>query len=244
MTRREAIKTTALATAACATILHGTSTEAAPAAGWPGNETPPFKLPPLPYAFDSLEPLIDAKTMEIHHDRHHKAYVDNLNKAMAQIPGFSGSLALESLLQNLSALPENVRAAIQNNGGGHYNHSLFWQMMSHVGGGEPTGQLAGALKTAFTSFAGFKDEFAKAAGTRFGSGWAWLVIDHDKRLSIESTANQDTPLSANKNVLLGIDVWEHAYYLKYQNRRADYVSAFFDVINWRFVYDRYKQFSA
>jgi superoxide dismutase, Fe-Mn family len=242
MTRRHAIKTTALATAACAAALPGTVARADSAAG-PGGETPPFKLPPLPYGFDALEPHIDARTMQIHHDKHHQAYVTNLNKALA------GHIELESktldeMLQNPGNLPASLRTAVQNNGGGHYNHSLFWQMMSPSGGGEPSGELAAAIDKTFKSFAAFKEELTKAATTRFGSGWAWLVIGSDKSLSIESTANQDTPLAESKHPLLGIDVWEHAYYLKYQNRRPDYIGAFFNVINWNFVSERYKKLSA
>jgi Fe-Mn family superoxide dismutase len=243
MTRRQAIKTTALATAACAAALPIAQAQqptpaiaATPAAG-------PFTLPPLPYAFDALEPHIDARTMEIHHDKHHQAYVTNLNKAIASHAELQAK-GVEELLRSLASLPEAIRAAVQNNGGGHYNHSLFWQMMKKGGGGEPSGELAGALDKKFKSFSGFKDEFTKAATTRFGSGWAWLVAGPDKQLSIESSANQDSPISAGRNVLLGIDVWEHAYYLKYQNRRPEYIAAWFNVINWDFVSDRYQKVAA
>jgi Fe-Mn family superoxide dismutase len=243
MTRRQAIKTTALATAACAAALPIAQAQqptpaiaATPAAG-------PFTLPPLPYAFDALEPHIDARTMEIHHDKHHQAYVTNLNKAIASHAELQAK-GVEELLRSLASLPEAIRAAVQNNGGGHYNHSLFWQMMKKGGGGEPSGELAGALDKKFKSFSGFKDEFTKAATTRFGSGWAWLVAGPDKQLSIESSVNQDSPISAGRNVLLGIDVWEHAYYLKYQNRRPEYIAAWFNVINWDFVSDRYQKVAA
>lgn len=248
ITRREAIRTTALATAAAAVMpsaLAQTNNTA------PANAAP-FTLPALPYAFDALEPHIDARTMEIHHNRHHKAYVDNLNKAIGQLLTAPGNLAIESLLQNLPTLPETVRAAVRNNGGGHYNHSLFWQMMKKDRGGEPTAELAKAIDTAFGSFSSFKDSFTKAALSQFGSGWAWLVWDKggaDLGLKIESTPNQDSPISETASVLdggllhkiplLGLDVWEHAYYLKYQNKRADYITAWWNVVNWDFVTERY-----
>jgi Fe-Mn family superoxide dismutase len=232
MTRRKALQTTALAAAATAIVPQAIA-QTAPAT--PGG---PFTLPPLPYAFDALEPHIDARTMEIHHDRHHKAYVDNLNKAVASMPSVGGSLAIDSLLQNLSALPENVRAAVRNNGGGHYNHSVFWQMMKQHGGGEPKGELARAIETNFGSFNAFKEGFGKAGLGQFGSGWAWLVMSQGK-LAIESSANQDSPLTSGKQPLLGVDVWEHAYYLKYQNKRADYIAAWWNVVNWDVVAERY-----
>jgi Fe-Mn family superoxide dismutase len=245
MTRRQAIKNTALATAACAAVLPiANAQQPAPAvAATPAGG--PFTLPPLPYSFDALEPHIDARTMEIHHDKHHQAYVTNLNKAVAGHAELQAK-SVEELLRSLATLPDNIRTAVQNNGGGHYNHSLFWQMMKKNGGGEPTGELAGALDKKFKSFSGFKDEFTKAATTRFGSGWAWLVLGPDKQLGIESSANQDSPMAsgAGKNVLLGIDVWEHAYYLKYQNRRPEYIAAWFNVINWDFASDRYQKLAA
>jgi len=236
MTRRQAIKTTALASAALATVpsLIGQTNSPAPAAA-PGGL---FTLPPLPYAYDALEPFIDAQTMQIHHDKHHAAYVANLNKAIGQMAGFSGNLAIDSLLQNLSSLSENIRAAVRNNGGGHYNHSLFWRMMKKSGSDTPVGELAKAIDTSFGSFSAFKDGLTKAALGQFGSGWAWLVLD-GKQLKIEATANQDTPLSAGRTPLLGVDVWEHAYYLKYQNKRADYIAAWFNVVNWDFISDRF-----
>jgi Fe-Mn family superoxide dismutase len=240
MTRRQAIKTTALASAALATLpgAIAQTNSAAPAAAASG----PFTLPPLPYAYDALEPFIDAETMHIHHDKHHAAYVANLNKAIGETPIF-GSLAIESLLQNLNSLPEKIRTAVRNNGGGHYNHSLFWQMMKKNGGGEPTGDLAKAIDADFGSFSNFKTQFTEAATKVFGSGWAWLVLD-GKQLKIEPTPNQDTPLSTGKTPLLGLDVWEHAYYLKYQNKRADYIAAWFNVVNWDFVSDRYTKLKA
>lgn len=195
-----------------------------------------FELPNLPYAFDALEPHIDAKTMEIHHGKHHKGYTDNLNKAIegTELEGAS----IEEILKTGTGNP-----AVRNNGGGFYNHSLFWEWMSPNGGGEPTGELAQAINDAFGSFQGFKDEFAKAAAGRFGSGWAWL-IKKDGKLQITSTPNQDNPLMPVAEVqgtpILGLDVWEHAYYLNYQNRRPDYVTAFFNVVNWDKVAEMFK----
>jgi len=205
-----------------------------------------FTLPPLPYAFDALEPYIDKQTMEIHHDKHHAAYVANLNKAVAGWPDFKtrlGDMSIEVLLKDLNSVPENIRTAVRNNGGGHYNHSLFWQMMKKGGGGEPTGDLAAAISTSFGNFSAFKDNFSKAALGQFGSGWAWLVLD-GSTLKIETMPNQDTSLSAGHPPLLGLDVWEHAYYLKYQNKRADYITAWFNVVNWDFASERYAKLKA
>jgi Fe-Mn family superoxide dismutase len=230
MSRRNALKTTALA-ATCASIIPSQLSFAqAPAGG-------PFVTPPLPYPFDALEPHIDARTMEIHHDKHHAAYVTNLNKAVADFPDL-GKKTVEELLKDLNSVPEKIRTAVRNQAGGHYNHSLFWQMMKKGGGGEPKGELASAMDKAFSSFSGFKDKFTDAATKTFGSGWAWLVIDA-KDLKIESAPNQDSPLSQGKQPLLGIDVWEHAYYLKYQNRRPEYIAAWFNVVNWDFVSERF-----
>ena len=192
-----------------------------------------------PYDKAALEPHIDARTMEIHHGKHHKAYVDNLNKAIAQMPGVSGSLAIDSLLQNLGPLPDNVRTAVRNNGGGHYNHSLFWQMMKK-GSGAPKGELAKAIEQTFSGIEGFQERFTDAATRQFGSGWAWLTLD-GKKLRIESTPNQDTPLSQGREPLLGLDVWEHAYYLKYQNRRPDYINAWWNLVDWDIVQKRFKR---
>lgn len=238
MTRRLALKTTALAATATA-ILSNTiaQTERQTLLTTKGF---PYVLPPLPYAFDALEPHIDAKTMEIHHDRHHKAYVDNLNKAVADFPD-ADKRSVEELVKDLSLVPEKIRTAVRNNGGGHYNHSLFWQMMKKGGGGEPKGELAKSIESSFGSFNTFKEAFAKAGAGQFGSGWAWLVSSQGK-LAIEASANQDNPLSSGKQPLLGVDVWEHAYYLKYQNKRADYITAWWNVVNWDFVADRYAQF--
>ena len=241
MTRRQALKATALASAACATatILRTASAQPSTGPAAASGVTGPFTLPPLPYAFDALEPHIDALTMQIHHDKHHTAYVANLNKAVADFPDF-GKKRVEELLSDLNAVPEKIRMAIRNQGGGHYNHTLFWQMMKKDGGGQPPGELLKGVEKRFGSFAVFKDEFTKAALGQFGSGWAWLVLDANKQLGIEPTPNQDSPISQNQQPLLGVDVWEHAYYLKYQNRRPEYVAAFFQVIDWDFVSERYK----
>lgn len=197
-----------------------------------------FTLPPLPYDFSALEPHIDAKTMEIHHGKHHAAYVNNLNAALEKAPELA-SKSLDELMQSIDSAPEAVRTAIRNNGGGHWNHSLFWELMSPKGGGEPTGKLADAIKASFGDFSTFKTQFGAAAAGRFGSGWAWLVQDGNK-LAITSTPNQDNPLMDGKHALLGIDVWEHAYYLHYQNRRPDYVAAWWNVVNWDAVAKRFK----
>jgi Fe-Mn family superoxide dismutase len=189
-----------------------------------------FTLPPLPYANDALEPHIDAKTMEIHHTKHHQAYVNNLNAAIEKAPELGGK-SLDDLMRGINSAPESVRAAVRNNGGGHWNHSLFWQLMGPGKGGEPTGKLADAIKSTFGDFAKFKEQFAAAGAGRFGSGWAWLINDRGK-LSITSTPNQDNPLMDGKKAVLGLDVWEHAYYLKYQNRRPDYITAWWNVVNW------------
>jgi Fe-Mn family superoxide dismutase len=198
-----------------------------------------YKLPDLPYAFDALEPTIDARTMEIHHDKHHNAYVTKLNDA---IEGSNlGNQSIEDLMRNLDSVPEKIRTAVRNNGGGHANHSLFWTIMSPDGGGEPGGALADAIKSQLGGFADFKEAFSNAAATRFGSGWAWLSVDSSGKLVVESTPNQDTPLSHGNQPILGLDVWEHAYYLHYQNRRPDYIAAFYNVIHWPSVAERYAQ---
>ncbi len=197
-----------------------------------------FTLPPLPYGYEALEPNIDARTMEIHHTKHHQGYVNNLNAAIEKAPELQGK-SLEDLLKNLSAVPEKVRTAVRNNAGGHWNHSLFWTIMAPNAGGEPSGELATAVGSAFGDFAKFKEQFNAAASGRFGSGWAWLVSDAKGALSIESTPNQDNPLMDGRNAILGVDVWEHAYYLKYQNRRADYLSAWWNTVNWPEVAKRY-----
>jgi Fe-Mn family superoxide dismutase len=235
VTRREALSTlgaSALALAAAGRDIGAAAPEqaAAPAG--------PYTLAALPYAFDALEPYIDALTMQIHHDRHHQAYVNNLNAALAGA-GDAGKAPLEDLLKNLAALPESVRTAIRNNGGGHVNHVQFWTLLAPGAGGPPTGAVADAIRGTFGSFDAFKDQFSKAAMGRFGSGWAWLSEEKGK-LVIHSTANQDTPSMEGRRAIFGLDVWEHAYYLKYQNRRADYVGAFWNVINWAEINRRLK----
>jgi len=197
----------------------------------------PYTVPPLPYAFDALEPYIDAKTMEIHHDKHHGAYVTNLNKALEGHAELA-KLSVEALISKIDSVPENIRAAVRNNGGGHANHSLFWKIMKKGGGGEPKGEIADAIKSAFGGFGEFKAKLNEAATKRFGSGWAWLMIK-DGKLSIDSTPNQDNPLMSGAKPVMGIDVWEHAYYLKYQNRRPEYLEAWWNVANWDQINQNY-----
>jgi superoxide dismutase, Fe-Mn family len=197
----------------------------------------PFTLPSLPYAPDVLEPHIDKMTMEIHHGKHHNAYVTNLNKALESAPELGSKTVEELLANNCAIVPEGIRTAVRNNGGGHINHSMFWKIMK-PGGGQPVGNLAQAINSTFGSFDSFKEKFTQAAATRFGSGWAWLVKAGGK-LDIYSTANQDSPLMEGKSPVMGLDVWEHAYYLKYQNRRPDYISAWWNVVNWAEVEDRF-----
>ena len=197
-----------------------------------------YTVPPLPYDFGALEPHIDAKTMEIHHDKHHAAYVNNLNAALKDHPDLQGK-PIEELIANLDAIPESIRTAVRNNGGGHANHTFFWEIVGPGGGGEPKGALADAIASELGGFAAFKEAFNKAATTRFGSGWAWLTAKGGK-LAVTSTANQDSPISDGATPLLGLDVWEHAYYLKYQNRRPEYIAAFWNVINWDEVSRRYE----
>lgn len=196
-----------------------------------------FELPQLPYAYDALEPHIDKETMNIHHTKHHNTYVTNLNNALEGNQELL-SKSVEEIVANLDAVPEAVRTAVRNNGGGHANHSLFWEILSPNGGGQPTGELADAITSKFGSFDSFKEEFAKAATTRFGSGWAWLAVNNGE-LEVTSTPNQDNPLSEGKTPLLGLDVWEHAYYLNYQNRRPEYINSFWNVVNWDEVAKRY-----
>jgi len=188
------------------------------------------ELPQLPYDHAALEPHIDAQTMQIHHGKHHQAYVTNLNAALEKHPNLQDKGA-EDLVRDLGSVPEDIRTAVRNNGGGHVNHTMFWKMMAPNAGGAPTGAVADAIKASFGGFDAFKEQFAKAGVGRFGSGWAWL-IDSNGKLSIESTANQDNPISEGKKAILGLDVWEHAYYLKYQNRRPDYINAWWNVVNW------------
>ncbi len=197
-----------------------------------------YTLPPLPYDFAALEPHIDAKTMEIHHDKHHQAYVTNLNAALKDHPDHQGK-SIEDLISKMEVLPEAIRMAVRNNGGGHANHSLFWTVMKPGGGGEPVGALASAIGSELGGFAAFQEAFAKAATTRFGSGWAWLLVGPDGKLAVASMPNQDNPLMEGKTPLLGLDVWEHSYYLKYQNRRPDYIAAWWNTVDWQAVDARY-----
>ena len=202
-----------------------------------------YELPKLAYPYPALEPHIDARTMEIHHSKHHQAYITNVNKALSDA-GYAAPSCVRELISNLKSVPEGIRTAVRNNGGGHYNHALFWDVIGPQAGGSPKGALASAIESAFGSFEAFKAEFAKAATTRFGSGWAWLVVDAGKKLAVGSTANQDSPLmdlevGLKGTPILGLDVWEHAYYLNYQNRRPDYVAAFWNVVNWEAVASRY-----
>jgi len=197
----------------------------------------PYTLPKLPYDYSALEPHIDAKTMEIHHSKHHQAYVDNVNNALKGTALESKSV--EDLISSLSAVPENIRTAVRNNGGGHANHSLFWKLLKSNGEGAPIGKLADAIKSEFGSFETFKEKFETAAKTRFGSGWAWLCLNAGK-LEVYSTANQDNPLMEGKKPIIGLDVWEHAYYLKYQNRRPEYIAAFWSLLNWAAADENYK----
>lgn len=199
-----------------------------------------FKLPELPYAYDALEPHFDAKTMETHHDKHHRGYTAKLNAALEGYEDFVGNKSAEEILSNLDEIPADIRTAVINNGGGYVNHKLFWTILSPNGGGEPTGKLADAIKESYGSFAKFKEEFSNAAATVFGSGWAWLVVNGNK-LEIMKTANQNTPLSEGKTPILTLDVWEHAYYLKYQNRRPEFIEASFNVFNWDEVAKRYEE---
>ena len=230
--RRDFLQASAVAGATLLTTASG-SALAQPAATQPA----PYQLPPLPYAYDALEPHIDAQTMHIHHDKHHAGYVRKLNAAVAGTD--LGNQPVEELLAHLADVPEAIRTAVRNNGGGHANHSLFWTVMSPEGGGEPTGPLAQAIARDLGGFAPMKKAFSEAAAKRFGSGWAWLCLNDKKKLHIASTPNQDSPLSKGHTPILGLDVWEHAYYLKYQNRRTDYIGAFFNTINWPAVAERY-----
>jgi Fe-Mn family superoxide dismutase len=248
MDRRQAVKTLALGVVALPLVHRGVLADAAPEPAAPATETPPappatpaapFTLPPLGYAFDALEPHIDAQTMQIHHDKHHAAYVTNLNKAVAghkEVEGWT----VERLLRDLSKVPENIRTAVRNHGGGHANHSLFWASLKKDGAKRPGAELAKAIDAAFGSFSTCGDKLALAAAGVFGSGWAWLTTDRKGIVQIETSPNQDSPLTAGRVPLIGLDVWEHAYYLKYQNRRADYIAAFGEVIDWDVVSARYR----
>ena len=199
-----------------------------------------FEVLPLPYDYNALEPYIDEQTMHLHHDKHHQAYVTNLNNALAN-QGQLASLSVEDLLRHIKEVPDNIRTAVRNNGGGHVNHTMFWQIMKPNGGGEPTGALASAIQSVFGSFDQFKAAFNDAGVKRFGSGWAWLVLDQSGKLQVISTANQDSPLMDGQYPVMGNDVWEHAYYLKYQNRRPDYLATWWNVVNWDEIARRYGQ---
>ena len=199
-----------------------------------------FEVPPLPYEYDALEPYIDTSTMHLHHDKHHAAYVNNLNAALKDQAQFA-SMDVDELMHHINDVPENVRTTVRNNGGGHSNHSMFWQIMGPNAGGAPTGDLASAINSAFGSFDAFKAAFNDAGTKRFGSGWAWLILDQSGKLQVISTANQDSPLMDGNYPIMGNDVWEHAYYLKYQNRRADYLSAWWNVVNWKEIAERYEK---
>jgi len=198
-----------------------------------------YELPPLPYGYDALEPHIDTQTMQLHHDKHHQTYITNVNNALQSHPDLA-NMPVEQLIGNLNGVPEDIRTVVRNNGGGHANHTLFWQVMAPNAGGQPTGALAEAINSAFGGFDAFKEQLAKAATTRFGSGWAWLSADKSGKVQIESTANQDSPLMEGRTPLLGLDVWEHSYYLKYQNRRPEYITAWWNVVNWPEVARRYE----
>jgi Fe-Mn family superoxide dismutase len=242
LTRRDWLKGIAAGAAAlntlqlvaCADAQNTTPATNAPGAAPAASPTGPFTLPPLPYAVDALEPHIDAMTMGIHHGKHHAAYVTNLNKALAGHADLAGK-TIEEILVRLDAVPEEIRAAVRNNGGGHYNHTLFWASMGPGKGGAPTGELARRIDSDLGSFDKLKEAMNAAGLSRFGSGWAWLVRGTDGVLRVTSTANQDTPLSEGSTPLLGVDVWEHAYYLKYQNRRADYLAAWWNTVDWAAV---------
>jgi len=239
MTRREAIKAVALTAGALAvtpSFVHGAAADSSAS-----SSTYPFKLPELGYSYDALEPYIDAQTMQIHHDKHNAAYVENLNKALAQAPESIQKLSLEEILLGLDKIPENIRTAVRNNAGGQYNHSFFWKILKKNEAGQPSGDLAKAIDETFGGYPAFQAKFGEAATKVFGSGWAWLVTD-GKKLAITTTPNQDTTISKpgdKEAPIVGIDVWEHAYYLKYQNRRAEHVKAFWNVINWDYAAELY-----
>lgn len=235
MTRRHAIKLAAVTTAAIAAT---TSTPSILAQTAP--PTGPFTLPPLPYAYDALEPFIDAETMKVHHDKHHATYVANLNKAVAGHADLEKK-SVEELLKNLDAIPESIRTAVRNQGGGHANHTLFWQLLAKDKPAQPKGALLEAIEKKFGTYDSFKVQFSKAAAGLFGSGWVWLTVDASKHLLLETTPNQDTPSSAGRTPLLTLDVWEHAYYLKYQNRRPEYIAAFFKIIHWDPIVDKFEK---
>lgn len=237
LTRRQVLKTAGAGAAALAAVSMVPKAQAA--GGGTAQPSGPFTLPKLPYAYDALVPHIDERTMRIHHDLHHGAYVNNLNTALASHADLQ-KMSIEQILRNIKQVPEAIRQTVINNGGGHHNHTLFWEMMSPKGGGQPKGELAKVITSTFNSFENFKKVFSQAAATRFGSGWAWLV-KNGNRLEVYSTANQDSPLMEGKVPLLGLDVWEHAYYLHYQNRRPAYIEAWWNVVNWSYVAQRFER---
>lgn len=238
MTRRAAVKTIGTGVALVGLGALATKSLAASSPSAPSRTPQPFTLPPLGYAYDALEPHIDAQTMQIHHTKHHQAYITNANKALASHPNLHAKTA-EELLRDLESVPADIRTAVRNNVGGHVNHSLFWKVIGPRAGGKPDGTLAAAIDQTFGSFDAFKTQFSDAASKRFGSGWAWLTVKNGA-LKVSSTANQDSPLSEGSVPVLGLDVWEHAYYLHYQNRRADYIAAFWNVVNWGQAAENYK----
>ena len=240
-TRRQALKTitaAAIASTAVGRIPTFAQTPTPPAATATPAPTGPFKLPPLPYAYDALEPHIDTLTMHLHHDKHHAAYVNKLNEALAKEPTFNPGTSVDDLVKNLTTVPESIRNAVRNQGGGDSNHSLFWQTLTHQAG-KPIGEFAKALDTDLGGMDKFKEEASKLGGSLFGSGWVWLTLDTGKKLVLLTTPNQDSPLTQGQYPLFGIDVWEHAYYLKYHNVRADYIKAIWNVVNWDFISERY-----
>jgi Fe-Mn family superoxide dismutase len=236
MNRRSLLKALGL-TAGLAANFRSFDAALAQAPAAPAAPSGPFKLPPLPYDYDALEPYIDATTMHLHHDKHHQAYVNNLNAAVAAHPDLA-SKSVEELVSNLNAVPEDIRTAVRNQGGGHANHSFFWLTLSKSGGDAPKADLAKDIDATFGSYSAFQERFSKAAASVFGSGWAWLVWSGGK-LNIETSPNQDSPLTLGHTPILGIDVWEHSYYLKYQNRRPEYIAAFYKVVNWDYVSGQY-----
>jgi len=240
-TRRQALKTLAATTLAASLGKFPALAQAnsAPATPTPPPPAGPFTLPPLPYPYEALEPHIDAETMHLHHDKHHAAYIAKLNSALAEAPSFSAGTDVDELLKKLADVPESIRTAVRNNGGGHSNHSLFWQTLSPKGGGSPQGELAKAFEKDLGGFDKFKQDAAKLGGLLFGSGWVWLVLDNGRKLNLLSAPNQDSPILGGHYPLFGIDVWEHAYYLKYHNVRADYIAAIWNIVNWDFISQRY-----
>lgn len=234
VTQSQPTTTTPAATPTATPTTAQTPANFPPVASVNSEATLPAQLPPLPYAFGALEKAIDAQTMQLHHDRHHAAYVNNLNEAIKQSPDLQNR-SVESLLRDLNSVPENIRNTVRNNGGGHLNHTIFWQIMSPNGGGQPTGQIAQEINQTFGSFDGFKKQFNSAGGDRFGSGWVWLVRNPQGQLQIVSTPNQDSPIMEGNYPIMGNDVWEHAYYLRYQNRRAEYLDNWWNVVNWEEV---------